>query len=95
MPPLLLSLRAIAIGVSCSAIALFPATVLSQSSLSQNESSPVRIAQGASLDSQADALLQQGALQLQQRQVEAALQSWHEALELFGNRAIGWVKGAC
>ena len=48
------------------------------------------MAQATPLDTQADALLQQGAMQLQRRQIDAALQSWNEALELYrqsGNRA--------
>lgn len=52
--------------------------------------SPLRVAQAQpSLDDQADALMNQGARQLRQRQVQAALQSWEEALQLYrqsGNR---------
>jgi len=52
-------------------------------------SSSLQLAQSTSLDAQADALMNRGAQQLRQRQVQAALQSWEEALRLYrqsGNR---------
>lgn len=86
----LLSLRWLAIGwMSWGAIALFSEAASSRPIPWHEASSPVQIAQATTPDAQADALLRQGAAQLQRRQVEAALQSWNEALELYrqsGNR---------
>ncbi|MBD1910371.1 MULTISPECIES: CHAT domain-containing tetratricopeptide repeat protein [unclassified Leptolyngbya] len=66
-----------------------PGTALASSRWSLEET-PIRLAQAQpSLDEQASTLMNQGAQQLQRRQVQAALQSWEEALRLYrqsGNR---------
>lgn len=66
------------------------ATATSQpNSLGDSHRPALHLAQGQSLDQEADALMSQGAQQLQRRQIEAALQSWEQALRLYrqsGNR---------
>jgi len=80
-----LASRGLAIALSLTTVSLVPAVPLKAA-----PPSPQHLAQNqTSLDAQADALLSQGAQQLRQRQVQAALQSWEEALRLYresGNR---------
>jgi len=68
---------------------LWAAATIQPNPLDLHRRPSLHLAQGQSLDQEADALMSQGAQQLQRRQIEAALQSWEQALRLYrrsGNR---------
>lgn len=84
------NIRRVFLGGLAAALTLSLAGTAFASSPWNSPNAPLRVAQAQpSLDEQADALMNQGARQLRQRQVQAALQSWEEALQLYrqsGNR---------